>query len=114
MLRNELCSSARPSDFEEAAGALKEVVTCLETIWPFPSRDLAAAYMALGDMLKRSDNAIMGRTDPSLVIQAQEAYDKALNMLNILYGPSHPESLAAASAKEASRGRGIFGISKLL
>ena len=97
MLRYELCSGNRNFDFDEASKALREVVTCLENILPFPTKDLAAFYLALGDMLKKS-YVMTGNMDPSLVIQAREAYGSALRLFIALYGTSHPRCIAVDKA----------------
>ena len=97
MLRYESCSGNRNICFDEASKALKEVVSCLENILPFPTKDLAAVYSALGDMLHKS-YAMSGNVDPSLVIQAHEAYMSALRLFNALYGTSHPRCIAVDKA----------------
>ena len=85
-------------DTQAAARAAGEAIACLQAIRPVPSKEHAAAYLSLGDSLLRG--ARMGRAAAPqlLLIQAQEAYQKGVRALALLYGPSHPSSEAAARA----------------
>ena len=85
-------------DTQAAARAAGEAIACLQAIRPVPSKEHAATYLSLGDSLLRG--ARMGRAAAPqlLLIQAQEAYQKGVRALALLYGPSHPSSEAAARA----------------
>ena len=90
-------------DAQAAARAAGEAIACLEAIRPLPSKDHAAAYLALGDSLLRGARMGGAVAPHRLLAQAQEAYQKGVRTLVLLYGPSHPSSEAAARALAAAQ-----------
>ena len=88
---------------QAAARAAREAIACLEAVRPLPSKEHAAAYLALGDPLLRGARMGGAAAPHLLLVQAQEAYQRGVRALMLLYGPSHPSSEAAARALAAAQ-----------
>jgi len=85
---------------QKAAQSLRHVIRCRDAIINVPSRATAFKHEFLGDQLQ-----LFPETTQAQLLEAQEAYRRAIQLLSVTCGPEHPYSACAVRKLVALQAR---------